>query len=88
MKTNIKFLASYTAPDPMEVMYWVDLSENVSGKVIKCYEGNQWVSLTNYKNKFEELEKQIKDNADATARALKELNAKVDNINRAKRNIK
>lgn len=42
---NIKFLATNIQPNPVEVNYWVDLSDNPYGGSIKYYNGEQWVRL-------------------------------------------
>lgn len=44
---NPNFLASVYAPNPMEVTYWIDLSENANGNVIKTYDGKKWIPLNN-----------------------------------------
>lgn len=38
---NPNFLASFYAPNPMEVTYWIDLSEDANGNVIKTYDGKK-----------------------------------------------
>lgn len=42
---KIKFLAANIAPKPDEVSYWVDISANPYGGVIKYYNGDDWVKL-------------------------------------------
>lgn len=42
---KIKFLATSIAPKPDEVSYWVDISANPYGGVIKYYNGDDWVKL-------------------------------------------
>ena len=42
---NIIFLASYVAPKPEEVEYWIDLTANPYGGVIKYYDGKDWIKL-------------------------------------------
>lgn len=44
---NPNFLASVYAPNPMEVTYWIDLSEDANGNVIKTYDGKKWIPLNN-----------------------------------------
>lgn len=36
---NPNFVASFYAPNPMEVTYWIDLSTDANGNVIKSYTG-------------------------------------------------
>lgn len=42
---NPNFLASVYAPNPMEVTYWIDLSEDANGNVIKTYDGKKWIPI-------------------------------------------
>lgn len=42
---KIKFLAANVAPKPDEVTYWVDISANPYGGVIKYYDGYDWIKL-------------------------------------------
>ena len=42
---KIKFLAANIAPKPDEVTYWVDISANPYGGVIKYYDGYDWIKL-------------------------------------------
>lgn len=42
---NPNFVASFYAPNPMEVTYWIDLSTDANGNVIKSYTGNDWFRL-------------------------------------------
>lgn len=42
---KIKFLAANIAPKPDEVSYWVDISANPYGGVIKYYDGQDWIKL-------------------------------------------
>ena len=41
----VKFSKQYIHPNPIEVDYWVDLSKNPYGGVIKYYNGEDWVQL-------------------------------------------
>jgi hypothetical protein len=47
---NPNFLASVYAPNPMEVAYWIDLSEDANGNVIKTYDGKKWIPINNKKD--------------------------------------
>lgn len=42
---KIKFLAANVAPKPDEVSYWIDISANPYGGVIKYYDGYDWIKL-------------------------------------------
>lgn len=44
---NPNFVASFYAPNPMEVTYWIDLSEDANGNAIKTYDGKKWIPLNN-----------------------------------------
>lgn len=43
---NIKFRAQHTQPNPLEVTYWIDLTQDPNGGVIKMYDGNMWNSIS------------------------------------------
>lgn len=40
------FVAQHTAPNPTEVSYWIDLTADPNGKVIKTHDGKEWNSIT------------------------------------------
>lgn len=42
---NPNFVASFYAPNPIEVTYWIDLSTDANGNVIKSYTGNDWLPV-------------------------------------------
>ena len=44
---NPNFVASFYAPNPMEVTYCIDLSTDANGNVIKSYTGNDWLPAKN-----------------------------------------
>lgn len=48
---NPNFVASFYAPNPMEVTYWIDLSTDANGNVIKSYAGNDWLPVNYFTNK-------------------------------------
>lgn len=60
---RIRFLASTIAPKPEEIEYWIDLSEDRYGYVIKCYNGVEWEridqrtydEIISFKHKLDEL---------------------------------
>lgn len=42
---KVKFSKQYIQPNPLEVDYWVDVSENPYGAVVKYHDGNDWQIL-------------------------------------------
>lgn len=42
---NPNFVASKYAPNPMEVSYWIDLTADSSGNIIKSYGNGQWIPV-------------------------------------------
>ena len=42
---NANFVASKYAPNPKEVSYWIDLTSDSSGNVIRSYRDGEWVFL-------------------------------------------
>lgn len=66
---RIRFLASTIAPKPEEIEYWIDLSEDRYGCVIKCYNGVEWEridqrvydEIISFKNKLDELFLEIQE---------------------------
>lgn len=53
---NPNFVASKYAPNPKEVSYWIDLSSDTTGNVIKSFDGKQWIH-TNYKENADQSER-------------------------------
>ena len=47
---NPNFVASFYAPNPMEVAYWIDLSTDANGNVIKSYTDNDWLPVNYFAN--------------------------------------
>lgn len=69
---NPNFLASFYAPNPMEVTYWIDLSTDANGNVIKSYTGNDWLPVNYFANTDQSVE-------------IKKLKQEIaDEVNRAK----
>ena len=61
---NIKWIAQTIAPNPMEIDYWVDLTSDPNGSVIKYYKDNKWVDLlsdSEEETDIEEIRKQINE---------------------------
>ena len=67
---NIKWIAQTIAPNPVEIDYWIDLSEDNYGSVIKYYDGYKWTNL-NSDEDSSGLLKQIQQQVDT-------LNTRVD----------
>lgn len=71
----VKFSKQYIHPNPIEVDYWVDLSKNPYGGVIKYYNGEDWVLLNNsggsdsYFDFYtkEQINKMLADKADVSS---------------------
>lgn len=53
---NPNFVASKYAPNPKEVSYWIDLSSDTTGNVIKSFDDKQWIP-TNYKENTDQSER-------------------------------
>lgn len=69
---NPNFVASFYAPNPMEVTYWIDLSTDANGTVIKSYTGNDWLPVNYFTNTDQSVE-------------IKKLKQEIaDEVNRAK----
>lgn len=69
---NSNFVASFYAPNPMEVTYWIDLSTDANGNVIKSYTGNDWLPINYFTNTDQSVE-------------IKKLKQEIaDEVNRAK----
>lgn len=69
---NPNFVASFYAPNPMEVAYWIDLSTDANGTVIKSYTGNDWLPINYFTNTDQSVE-------------IKKLKQEIaDEVNRAK----
>lgn len=75
---NPNFLASVYAPNPMEVTYWIDLSADSSGNVIKSNTNGMWIPINNSDNTDQtEQINQIKSN----------LNAEISRATQAEQNL-
>ena len=53
---NPNFVASKYAPNYKEVTYWVDLSADATGNVIKSYNGSKWITI-NYSENSDQSER-------------------------------
>ena len=77
---NPNFVASFYAPNPMEVTYWIDLSTDANGNVIKSYTGNDWLPVNYFTNTDQSVEiKKLKQEiADAEQKLTSDLNGKAN----------
>ena len=61
----VKIIESYTAPNPKEYTYWVDLTSNPNKGVIKYFKGNgKWADVNDKTNDdqskdIEQLQKSV-----------------------------
>lgn len=80
---NPNFVASFYAPNPMEVTYWIDLSEDANGNVIKSYTGNDWLPVNYFTNTDQSVEiKKLKQEiADEVNRAKQAEQKLTNNLN-------
>lgn len=68
---NPNFVASFYAPNPMEVTYWIDLSTDANGNVIKSYTGNDWLPVQSVEIK--KLKQEIADEVNRAKQAEQKL---------------
>lgn len=85
---NPNFVASFYAPNPMEVTYWIDLSTDANGNVIKSYTGNDWLPVNYFTNtdqsvEIKKLKQEIADEVNRAKQAeqklTNDLNGKANN---------
>lgn len=50
------WVASLHAPNPKEVTYWIDLSSNSDGQIVRCYTNGKWAKLNEEQNNAEEMD--------------------------------
>lgn len=84
MKTDINFKASKIAPNPSEVTYWIDLTEDHSGNVIKSYcKDKGWRPINIDVNSTQDIDisKLKKDLADEISRSTTKDTEHTDDIN-------
>ena len=63
---NINFKASKNAPNPKEVIYWVDLTADPTGGVIKTFDGKKWNKIKGEAQSVDAYTKSESDNKFAT----------------------
>ena len=68
---SLKYSAQLIAPNPKEIDYWIDLSEDTNGGIIKYYNGTKW----DYLNQMDDQNAQIDDIKETLA------NIKINKVN-------
>lgn len=81
---NPNFVASFYAPNPMEVTYWIDLSTDANGNVIKSYTGNDWLPVNYFTNtdqsvEIKKLKQEIADEVNRAKQAEQKLTSEANN---------
>ena len=72
---NINFKASQYAPNHLEVTYWIDLTEDPTGGVIKTYDGKKWNQI---KGEAQSVDAYTKSEADNKFATKSEVNGKAN----------
>ena len=72
---RINFIASLYAPNPLETTYWVDLTEDPTGGVIKTYDGKKWNQI---KGEAQSVDAYTKSEADDKFATKSEVNGKAN----------
>lgn len=72
---NINFKASQYAPNHLEVTYWIDLTEDPTGGVIKTYDGKKWNQI---KGEAKSVDAYTKSEADSKFATKSELQGKAN----------
>lgn len=72
---RINFIASLYAPNPLETTYWVDLTEDPTGGVIKTYDGKKWNQI---KGEAKSVDAYTKSEADSKFATKSELQGKAN----------
>lgn len=49
------WVASFNAPNPKEVTYWIDLSSNSDGQVVRCYTKGKWAKLNEEQDNIQDM---------------------------------
>lgn len=50
------WVASLHAPNPKEVTYWIDLSSNPDGQIVRCYTKGKWTKLNEEQNDVQDMD--------------------------------
>lgn len=73
---NLKYSAQLIAPNPKEIDYWIDLSEDPNGGIIKYFDGTKW----DYLNKMDEQDNAIAEEIERAQAAEQQLQTNIDNV--------
>ena len=60
----VKFIESKTQPDPVIYKYWVDLFENPYGGLIKYFNGESWVKISDESADLSSIKNQLSNKVD------------------------
>ena len=71
---NIKWVAQTIAPNPKEIDYWIDLSEDTNGGIIKFWNGQTW----DYLNKMDDQDRDIAEEVARAKAAEQQLQSNID----------
>lgn len=71
---NLKYSAQLIAPNPKEIDYWVDLSEDPNGGIIKFYNGQTW----DYLNRMDDQDRDIAEEIARAKAAEQQLQSNID----------
>lgn len=71
-----KKIAQRYAPNPKEIKYWIDLTEDNQGKIIKVYVNNKWTNIEDL-NKPEQQNAIIEEKVDYPAASEENVSTEV-----------
>lgn len=71
---NIKYSAQNIAPNPKEIDYWIDLTEDPNGGIIKFWNGNIW----DYLNRMDDQDRDIANEIARATAAEEQLQNNID----------
>lgn len=83
--SDTSFILSKTAPNPTVYKYWVDLSENPYGGIIKFYNGKTWDYVNNKDEQDESIDAIVKG---ITDNYVSSVTTNANNINLVKTQTK
>lgn len=71
---SLKYSAQLIAPNPKEIDYWIDLSEDANGGIIKFWNGQTW----DYLNKMDDQDRDIAEEIARAKAAEQQLQSNID----------
>lgn len=71
-----KKIAQRYAPNPKEIKYWIDLTEDSQGKIIKVYVNNKWTNVEDL-NKQEQQNTIVEEKEDYSAASEENVSTEV-----------